>query len=246
MAALCQLPPVHDTIPRRRLLPRHGFPQKPPDLRTRLFRRSDRVWPRRPLRTRSIYVFPPESIIAAPLLLWAQAVSYGSSALAANAARSALLLLALVAISGYVVLPGVLGVRRSQSRHTRASPTRAIFPMRGASTERLALRRPADLFGSLHALRSRALGQRCLQPPRAPRQHLCRHVHRWRWPGGDHAPPPRRRGAHYFLYLPMYYPYVVKEKPNTFVVQFGGGISTNDGTRRRRAARSPSPSAIPP
>jgi spermidine synthase len=30
----------------------------------------------------------------------------------------------------------------------------------------------------------------------------------------------------YFRYLPMYYPYVLKKQPNTFVVQFGGGIST--------------------
>src|SRR6185437_7612971 len=32
--------------------------------------------------------------------------------------------------------------------------------------------------------------------------------------------------ANYFKYLPMYYPYVVKQNPSTFVVQFGGGIST--------------------
>jgi len=30
----------------------------------------------------------------------------------------------------------------------------------------------------------------------------------------------------YFRYLPMDYPYVIKQEPNTFVVQFGGGIST--------------------
>jgi predicted membrane-bound spermidine synthase len=30
----------------------------------------------------------------------------------------------------------------------------------------------------------------------------------------------------YFKYLPMDYPYVIKAQPNTFVVQFGGGIST--------------------
>jgi predicted membrane-bound spermidine synthase len=30
----------------------------------------------------------------------------------------------------------------------------------------------------------------------------------------------------YFRYLPMNYPYVIKKDPNTFVVQFGGGIST--------------------
>ena len=30
----------------------------------------------------------------------------------------------------------------------------------------------------------------------------------------------------YFRYLPMFYPYVLKQAPETFVVQFGGGIST--------------------
>ena len=30
----------------------------------------------------------------------------------------------------------------------------------------------------------------------------------------------------YFRYLPMFYPYVLKQNPDTFVVQFGGGIST--------------------
>ena len=30
----------------------------------------------------------------------------------------------------------------------------------------------------------------------------------------------------YFRYLPMYYPYVIKQAPKTFIVQFGGGIST--------------------
>src|SRR5260370_9642718 len=30
----------------------------------------------------------------------------------------------------------------------------------------------------------------------------------------------------YFHYLPMIYPYLIKEAPDTFVVQFGGGIST--------------------
>ena len=30
----------------------------------------------------------------------------------------------------------------------------------------------------------------------------------------------------YFFYLPSHYPYVIKRRPDTFVVQFGGGIST--------------------
>ena len=35
----------------------------------------------------------------------------------------------------------------------------------------------------------------------------------------------------YFRFLPMYYPYVIKDAPKTFVVQFGGGISTNVALR---------------
>lgn len=30
----------------------------------------------------------------------------------------------------------------------------------------------------------------------------------------------------YFRYLPMYYPFTIKQNPSTFVVQFGGGLST--------------------
>ena len=33
----------------------------------------------------------------------------------------------------------------------------------------------------------------------------------------------------YFKYLSMYYPYILKQNPDTFVVQFGGGISTACG-----------------
>ena len=35
----------------------------------------------------------------------------------------------------------------------------------------------------------------------------------------------------YFRYLPMYYPYVVKKAPKTFIIQFGGGISTEVALR---------------
>jgi SAM-dependent methyltransferase len=37
--------------------------------------------------------------------------------------------------------------------------------------------------------------------------------------------------AAYMAYLPMYYPYIVKGSPKTFIVQFGGGISTEVALR---------------
>ena len=45
----------------------------------------------------------------------------------------------------------------------------------------------------------------------------------------------------YFRYLPMYYPYIIKQAPKTFIVQFGGGISTevalSTGRERRDGRR---------
>ena len=48
----------------------------------------------------------------------------------------------------------------------------------------------------------------------------------------------------YFRFLPMIYPYLLKQAPDTFVVQFGGGISTavalrnsQDASRSRREIR---------
>ena len=35
----------------------------------------------------------------------------------------------------------------------------------------------------------------------------------------------------YFRFLPMYYPYVIKKQPKTFITQFGGGISTEVALR---------------
>ena len=44
-------------------------------------------------------------------------------------------------------------------------------------------------------------------------------------PSGIMRDLPAKETA-YFHYLPMIYPYLIKEAPDTFVVQFGGGIST--------------------
>lgn len=49
-------------------------------------------------------------------------------------------------------------------------------------------------------------------------------------PAGIMKPIPERLTA-YFRFLPMYYPFVLKKKPDVFVVQLGGGISTNVALR---------------
>src|SRR5262249_593585 len=41
--------------------------------------------------------------------------------------------------------------------------------------------------------------------------------------------PPEQTA--YYRFLPMFYPYLLKARPDTFVVQFGGGISTSVALR---------------
>lgn len=54
-------------------------------------------------------------------------------------------------------------------------------------------------------------------------------------PSGVMKPLPDRQTA-YFRFLPMYYPYLLKPAPEVFVVQFGGGISTNLALRSGASA----------
>jgi len=54
-------------------------------------------------------------------------------------------------------------------------------------------------------------------------------------PQGVMKPIPEKLTA-YFRFMPMYYPFVLKKQPEVFVVQFGGGISTNLALRSGASA----------
>ena len=131
----------------------------------------------------------------------------------------------------------------SRCRTTRASPTPASSPMPSASTSAPRRSATSRSISLLPAFRAGPVRQRRLQPAHHAGQRLSRPLHRFRGTVGHHQGPAGQETA-YFKYLSMYYPYVLKKDPDTFVVQFGGGLSTAvalksapGSDRRRRQSR---------
>ncbi len=101
-----------------------------------------------------------------------------------------------------------------------------ISRQRARLRARVAVRISGDLFQLLPALRPRPLRQCGIQLPKMPvNAYLGMYVD-GDGPSGIIRELPAEETA-YYRFLPMFFPYLIKAAPDTFVVQFGGGISTS-------------------
>ncbi|WP_189636767.1 hypothetical protein [Rhizobium phaseoli] len=174
----------------------------------------------------ALYVLAPESIIAAPLMLWAAGAIFwfiGDRALMAGAAVS---VVALLSIAGYLVLPGLIGV-----------PAIAVTPYKGVSYARnfpdaARIYRSISPFGDLQVYKSSYMhfapglsDNAAFNVPEAPPDTYVGLYVDGEGPEGMMRELPPDDAAYYY-YLPAFYPYVLKTHPKAFVVELGGGIST--------------------
>ena len=183
--------------------------------------------------------------IIVPLVLWSPAACCGSSAWQPRGHRLALRRRRCASLAVHLVLPPRAGHPQLAVSRLQGHRLCPEIPRRRAHLpERLALRRPPGLFLLLHAFRARALRQRRLQPAGLPANTYLGMYIDGEGPRGSCA-TCRDEETAYFRYLPMIYPYLIKEEPDTFVVQFGGGIST-EVALRSGSRTSPSPRATRP
>ncbi|MCB1495833.1 MAG: hypothetical protein KDJ86_08625 [Bauldia sp.] len=174
----------------------------------------------------AMYLLAPEAIIAFPLLLWAFGGLSWHLGLAERRGLAALLAIATVTIGGYHLLPGALDI-----------PAIATSPYKGVAYARNfpdaeRVYRNVSPFGDLQVYASSymhfAPGQSDNAafnlPDLPPNTFVGMYIDGDGPEGVMRALDEAERD--YFFYLPSYYPYVVKNEPETFVVQFGGGIST--------------------
>ena len=175
----------------------------------------------------AMYLFAPESIVTVPLLLWALGGVLWFAGLGSARGTAGLLGAAAVAIAAYVALPGLIG-----------APAISVSPYKGVAYARnfpdaQRIYRSVSPFGDIEVYSSSYMhfapglsDNAAFNLPDLPANtYIGMYI------DGD-GPEGIMRALgkderKYFSYLPMFYPYVVKELPNTFVVQFGGGISTN-------------------
>ena len=168
-----------------------------------------------------LYFVPPDWILLIPFGLWAVAVVVWFGATRA-----------------WVPL-GIAAVLGAGAVYIAASHTRIdVNQFKGVSYARkvpgfethlqglLALRPAGGLRQLFPAFRTGPERQRLGQSRVDAEERLPRALHRFgRAHRGDEADPKAQQA--YFEFLPMYAPYIVKKNPDVFVVQLGGGISSN-------------------
>jgi predicted membrane-bound spermidine synthase len=187
-----------------------------------------------------LYLFRPEDLIAVPLALWmigsivwfvAQRPAIGNQEPAigkARATRSLIVLAALGALClvGHFWLPGALAIPKLAVSDYKGVSYARKFPDSQRVFENASPFGYLEVYSSSYLHFAPGLSDNAAfnLPEIPPNAYLGMYID-GEGPFGVMRKLSDTESA-YFKYLPMQYPYVIKTRPETFVVQFGGGIST--------------------
>ena len=174
----------------------------------------------------AMYGFTPANLIVAPLALWAAACVAWSLGPGGQRAIVGYVALAVIAFGGHFVVAPALGLSRLAVNDYKGVAYARKFPDAQKVYE------SASPFGFLEAYSSSYLhfapglsDNAGFNLPEMPANaYLALYI--------DSDGPIgiirdlSAKDTAYFRFLPMYYPYVIKSAPKTFITQFGGGIST--------------------
>ncbi|MFO1185458.1 MAG: hypothetical protein U1E56_11840 [Bauldia sp.] len=174
----------------------------------------------------SMFVFPPQDLIAVPLALWAAGALLWFVASRNGRAVAAAGIAAILSVGAHQILPGAVGTPKLAVSDYKGVAYAQKFP-----DSRLVYAN-ASPFGYLQVYASSYLhfapglsDNAAFNLPTMPSNAFLGLYIDGDGPSGIIRDLPASETA-YFHYLPMNYPYELKKDPKTFVVQFGGGIST--------------------
>jgi SAM-dependent methyltransferase len=174
----------------------------------------------------AMYVFKPDDIIMAPLMLWLAGGLLWFVALGDRRGMLAILAVAVLSAAAHYAAPPVLGIPKLAVSDYKGVAYARKFPDNQRTYER------ASPFGYMEVYSSSYLHFAPGQSDNAAfnlktmpaNAYLGLYIDS-EGPSGVIKDLPAEETP-YFRFLPMFYPYVLKQAPETFVVQFGGGIST--------------------
>ena len=174
----------------------------------------------------AMYVFAPENLITAPLLLWFGGCVFWFAGLGHRPGLISATLLALVTVGGHYLLPPLLGIPKLAVSDYKGVAYARKFPDARRVYENVSPFGDLELYASSYLHFAPGLSDNAaFNLPEVPdNAYLGLYIDGEGPSGVMRALPPADTA--YFRFLPMYYPYVLKPSPATFVVQFGGGIST--------------------
>ena len=174
----------------------------------------------------ALYVFTPENIIMAPLLLWLAGGVLWFVSLGDRRGIMAIVAAAVLAALVHYAAPPVLGIPKLAVSDYKGVAYARKFPDNQRTYERASPFGYMEVYSSsyLHfapGLSDNAAFNLKNMPANA---YLGLYLDS-EGPSAVIKDLPDEQTA-YFRYMSMFYPYVLKQKPDTFVVQFGGGLST--------------------
>ena len=174
----------------------------------------------------AMYVFTPANLVAAPLGLWFAACLAWSFGPGGRTTLIPFLVAGVVAFAGHFVLPQAFGLKTLASNDYKGVAYARKFP------DAKKVYQSASPFGFLEIYSSSYLhfapglsDNAGFNLPTMPANAYLGLYIDGDGPIGIMRDLTDKETA-YFHYLPMVYPYVIKSAPKTFIVQFGGGIST--------------------
>jgi len=174
----------------------------------------------------AMYVFTPANLIAAPLALWFAACLAWAFGPGGRATLVPFVVVGAIAFAGHFVAPQMFGLKTLATNDYKGVAYARKFPDAKKVYE------SASPFGFLEVYSSSYLhfapglsdNAGFSLPTMPANAYLGLYI------DGDGPIGVMRdltdKETAYFHFLPMVYPYVIKQAPKTFIVQFGGGIST--------------------
>jgi spermidine synthase len=174
----------------------------------------------------AMYVFPPEDLIAAPLILWVLGGLFWFGGRRSRFGLGALAVAVVLAFGGHFLLPDWLGISKLSTSDYKGVAYARKFP------DNRQIYRNVSPFGDLELYSSSYLHFAPGLSDNAAFNLADMPVNAY-WglyvdgegPVGIMRKLPEAQTA-YFRFLPMHYPYVLRPDADVFVVQLAGGIST--------------------
>ncbi|MDL2406983.1 hypothetical protein PY650_15185 [Rhizobium calliandrae] len=178
----------------------------------------------------ALYFVPPEKIIVVPLILWAVSLFswFAANSLLRSRRRNLIgaASLAVLSLASYLGLAGLFDVEPIQITQFKGISYARNYP------DSKRVYRSVSPFGDLQLYQSSYMhfapglsDNAAFNVPEVPPNTYAGLYIDGDGPEGVMRDLPPEDGS-YYHYLPDYYPYVLKERPATFIVELGGGIST--------------------
>lgn len=174
----------------------------------------------------AMYLLPPENLIVVPLLLWLAGSVLWFLMLSDRRGVVAVSIIGLIAVAAHFAVPPLFNVKKLAVSDYKGVAYARKFPDSKRVYENTSPFGYLEIYSSSYLHFAPGLSDNAaFNFKEMPKNAYLGMYIDGEGPIGIIRDLPAEQTT-YFRFLPMIYPYLIKSSPDTFVVQFGGGISS--------------------